>query len=162
MVGVLLTDDEGGEDNKIILVPSLSVDPRYKDIEHYDQLEKNTLDKITHFFKNYKTLETKKWVNVKGYRGRDEALRIYKESLLEDLGNESDDNDVNEVDNNDTQPDTPQVNNVSSNDIPNTQNNDTLNVENEIEVISDDDIQTIDDIDEEMKNAIIDLSNEDF
>ena len=88
IVGVLLTEDEKGEDHKIIAVPSSNVDSRYDCIKNYTELDSNILDKIAHFFKNYKTLDKKKWIKVTDYKDRDYALQVYKSSLLDD---ESDD-----------------------------------------------------------------------
>ena len=84
IVGVLLTEDEKGEDHKIIAVPSSKVDYRYDCINNYNELDRNILEKIMHFFKNYKTLDEKKWIKVSDYKDKDYALDIYKNSLLED------------------------------------------------------------------------------
>ncbi|MAF37123.1 inorganic pyrophosphatase [archaeon] len=82
IIGVLLTEDEEGEDNKVIVVPSKKVDPRYEDKNNYSDLDQSILDKINHFYLNYKTLEHKKWVKVHGYANRSKALDIYRKSLL--------------------------------------------------------------------------------
>lgn len=84
IVGVLLTEDEEGEDNKILAVPSNKVDPRYKDINNYTEIDTFMLDKIIHFYNNYKKLEKDRWINVKDYKDRDVALKIYLDSILND------------------------------------------------------------------------------
>ena len=68
IIGVLLTEDEKGNDEKIIAVPSHEVDISYNEINNYTDLDKVTLQKIKHFFTHYKDNETKKWVNVKEYK----------------------------------------------------------------------------------------------
>jgi inorganic pyrophosphatase len=80
IIGVLLTNDEKGDDEKIIMVPDDSVDTSYSEIDNYDQLPKITLSKIKHFFTHYKDNEQKKWVKVKGFKDKDYAMSIYENS----------------------------------------------------------------------------------
>ena len=124
IIGVLLTEDEKGEDHKIIAVPSNKVDPRYNSINNYNELDSNKLDKIVHFFKNYKTLDEKRWVKVTDYKDKDYALQIYKSSLLE----EDSDNDNSEQDNSDhdnsEQDNSEQDNSEQDNDENSDNNND--------------------------------------
>ena len=60
--GVLLTEDEKGADEKLLVVPYKGVDPSYEHIDDYTQLPKPTLSKIKHFFTHYKDNEEDKWV----------------------------------------------------------------------------------------------------
>jgi len=99
IVGVLLTEDEKGEDHKILAVPSSNVDPRYDNINNFTDLDSNLLEKISHFFKNYKTLEKKKWIKVSEYKDKDYALKIYKDSILSD-GEDDNSNDSKTIDDN--------------------------------------------------------------
>ena len=62
IIGVLLTEDEKGLDEKIIAVPSESVDSSYSDINDISNIPSVTLEKIEHFFTNYKKHEKKKRV----------------------------------------------------------------------------------------------------
>ena len=80
IIGVLLTKDEKGDDEKIIVVPSFPVDPNYTNINDLTDLPKWTQSKIKHFFKHYKDTESNKWVQVKGFEGREKAIEIYKNS----------------------------------------------------------------------------------
>ena len=57
IVGVLLMEDEGGEDEKLIAVPLDLADQRYDKVENYSDLPQITLDQIEHFFTHYKDLE---------------------------------------------------------------------------------------------------------
>ena len=77
IIGMLVTEDEKGMDEKILAVPSDSIDDTYKYIRNYDQLNVSTLNKIKHFFENYKILEDKKWVKVIGFEGRKKAIEVY-------------------------------------------------------------------------------------
>ena len=118
IIGVLLTEDEKGEDQKIIAVPSNKVDPRYNNINNFDDLDSNKLDKIVHFFKNYKTLDEKRWVKVTDYKDKDYALKIYKSSLLEEDSDNDDetDNDNSEQDNSEQNNDENSDNNTNDNE----------------------------------------------
>ena len=80
IIGVLLTTDEKGEDEKIIAVPSEGVDHNFSEINNYNDLPQWTLTKIKHFFEHYKDTENNKWVQVKDFKGREEAIKIYKQS----------------------------------------------------------------------------------
>ena len=81
IIGVLLTTDEKGKDEKIIAVPTANVDPNYADIAHYTDLPKWTLTKIKHFFEHYKDTEIDKWVIVDEFKGPQEAITLYHRSL---------------------------------------------------------------------------------
>jgi len=81
IIGVLLTSDEKGKDEKIIAVPATTVDPNYANITHYADLPKWTLTKIKHFFEHYKDTEIDKWVIVEDFKGPQEAIVLYHHSI---------------------------------------------------------------------------------
>jgi inorganic pyrophosphatase len=81
IIGALLTEDEKGQDEKIIVVPIDTIDKHFTDINNYTDLEQIYLDKIEHFFKHYKHLEKDKWVRVSGYVDATTAISIYHQSL---------------------------------------------------------------------------------
>tara|TARA_R110002074_G_scaffold317411_3_gene487880 strand:- start:3308 stop:3841 length:534 start_codon:yes stop_codon:yes gene_type:complete len=81
IVGVLLTIDEKGEDEKIIAVPAEDVDFSYKNINNYIDLGEMVINKIHHFFKHYKDNENEKWVKLNGFKNAEYAFNIYKKSL---------------------------------------------------------------------------------
>lgn len=72
-VGMLAMSDEAGEDAKLIAVPGDKLYPMYRDVKGVDDLPKELLDQIQHFFENYKTLEPNKWVKVDEWKGIDAA-----------------------------------------------------------------------------------------
>ena len=72
-VGVLMMSDEGGDDAKIIAVPTDKLTPLYHEIKTYEDLPKITLEQIKHFFELYKALEPGKWVKIRGWEGVDAA-----------------------------------------------------------------------------------------
>ncbi len=80
IIGVLLTQDEKGSDEKIMAVPAPSVDPNYSHIHEIHDIPKWTLSKIEHFFKHYKDTEPNKWVKVKGFYNREHAMKIYHQA----------------------------------------------------------------------------------
>jgi len=80
-VGVLLMEDEGGQDEKIIAVPSPKVSRRYEKVTDYSQLPTITLEQIQHFFEHYKDLEPGKWVKVVRWGDAAEARRLIQEAI---------------------------------------------------------------------------------
>ena len=66
-IGILKMTDESGVDGKILAVPSDKLSTRYREIKEYDQIEKETLSSISHFFEHYKDLENNKWVKIDGW-----------------------------------------------------------------------------------------------
>jgi inorganic pyrophosphatase len=63
-VGVLIMEDEAGQDEKIIAVPTSKLTQRYDGIENVEDLPDITLKQIEHFFAHYKDLEPTKWVKI--------------------------------------------------------------------------------------------------
>ena len=53
-VGVLLMDDDGGADEKIIAVPTTKLTRRYEKVASYKDLPSITIEQIEHFFAHYK------------------------------------------------------------------------------------------------------------
>ncbi len=80
-IGVLMMEDEAGQDEKILAVPSKSVTPFYDNINDYKDVPELMLHKISHFFEQYKALEPNKWVKVTGWEGADTAKRLIHEAV---------------------------------------------------------------------------------
>lgn len=81
VIGMLEMDDEAGGDTKVLAVPTAKIDPLYgvyKDIADVPDALKN---KMKHFFENYKTLEPGKWVKVRNWKGKKEALEEVKKGM---------------------------------------------------------------------------------
>ncbi|RRS31937.1 MAG: inorganic pyrophosphatase [Epsilonproteobacteria bacterium (ex Lamellibrachia satsuma)] len=85
LVGVLITEDENGGDEKLLAVPTTKTDPTYAKINDIDDLPEHTLNRIKNFFETYKMLEPNKWVKVSGFQDKkaaekilDKAIRNYK------------------------------------------------------------------------------------
>lgn len=80
-VGVLVMEDDGGHDEKIIAVPSPQISRRYAHIEDYTQLPEITLQQIHHFFDHYKDLEPGKWVNIDHWGDAAEAKQMITDAV---------------------------------------------------------------------------------
>jgi inorganic pyrophosphatase len=80
-IGVLLMEDDGGGDEKIIAVPSPKLTQRYANVFDYTQLPKIALDQVQHFFEHYKDLEPGKWVKLKGWGDAAAAKRMILEAI---------------------------------------------------------------------------------
>ena len=80
-VGVLIMEDNAGQDEKIIAVPSPELSKRYEQVSDYSDLPEITLQQIEHFFEHYKDLEPGKWVKIGGWQGVDTAKRLIVEAI---------------------------------------------------------------------------------
>ena len=80
-IGVMLMEDEGGGDEKIIAVPVPKLTKRYENVHNYTDLPQITLDQIQHFFEHYKDLEPGKWVKLKGWGDAAMAKKLIVEGI---------------------------------------------------------------------------------
>ncbi len=80
-VGVLIMEDDSGQDEKIIAVPSLHLTRRYERIKSFTDLPDITVQQIEHFFAHYKDLERNKWVKIKRWGDVDEARQLIVEGI---------------------------------------------------------------------------------
>ena len=80
VIGVLLTTDEKGKDEKIIAVPSNSVDISFKDINTLDDLGAMIKKRIYHFFEHYKDIDDNKWVKIDDFKDVSVAKLIVHQS----------------------------------------------------------------------------------
>jgi inorganic pyrophosphatase len=80
-IGVLIMEDEEGQDSKIIAVPNEKIDYDYSKYTEIDQLDNRVRDKIKHFFEHYKELEKGKFVKVTGWENSKKAESIISEGI---------------------------------------------------------------------------------
>jgi inorganic pyrophosphatase len=80
-IGVLIMEDDGGQDEKVIAVPSSGVSARFEGIHNYTDLPEITLQQIQHFFEHYKDLEPGKWVKIGDWRNADHAKTMILEAI---------------------------------------------------------------------------------
>lgn len=81
IIGMLATSDEEGEDAKLIAVPKAKVDPAFAHVESTADLPEYLMNKIKHFYENYKTIEPGKWVKVTGFVSKEEAIKEVEEGI---------------------------------------------------------------------------------
>ena len=80
-IGVLMMEDESGQDEKIIAVPGEKLTKRYAHVHDVTDLPQITVDQVKHFFEHYKDLEPGNWVEVTGVEGADAAKKLITESI---------------------------------------------------------------------------------
>lgn len=80
-IGVMLMEDNSGQDEKIIAVPSAHLTKRYDNVDDYCDMPEITLQQIEHFFEHYKDLEPGKWVKLGGWQGKDKAKQFILEAI---------------------------------------------------------------------------------
>jgi inorganic pyrophosphatase len=80
-VGVLVMEDDGGQDEKIIAVPSSKLTQRYDRVANYTDLPEITIKQIEHFFEHYKDLEPGKWAKIIRWGDAQEARRLIVEAI---------------------------------------------------------------------------------
>lgn len=80
-IGVLLMEDEGGVDEKILMVPVTQLNPYYSNIKTVDDLPDILRQQIAHFFEHYKDLEAGKWVKIRSWGSAEQAAELIEEGL---------------------------------------------------------------------------------
>jgi len=80
-IGVLMMQDEAGQDEKIIAVPSTRLTRRYEKVREYGDLPEITLEQIQHFFEHYKDLEPDKWVHFEKWGGAEAARELIRQAI---------------------------------------------------------------------------------
>lgn len=80
-IGVMIMEDDGGKDEKILAVPVPKLTRRYDKVHNYTDLPEITLKQIEHFFEHYKDLEPGKWVKMGGWQDVDVAKKLIVEAI---------------------------------------------------------------------------------
>ena len=80
-IGILITEDEKGEDSKIITVPSTMVDPTTSGVNDIEEINPGLRSRIEHFFLHHKDLEKGKFVKIIGWKNRAHAYDTITESM---------------------------------------------------------------------------------
>ena len=78
-IGVLVMEDEKGEDPKILAVPIS--DPRFDGFEDIKDVHPHRLKEIQEFFETYKRLEPHKWVKFKVWKNSEEAKKTIEYAM---------------------------------------------------------------------------------
>jgi len=80
-IGVLLMEDDGGEDEKILAVPVSKLTRVYDDIRTIADMPAIETERVKHFFTHYKDLEPGKWAKIRGIGDVDEARKVILDSI---------------------------------------------------------------------------------
>ncbi len=80
-IGVLIMEDNAGQDEKIIAVPSHRLTKKYDHITEFSDMPEITRLQVEHFFEHYKDLEPGKWVKIGDWHGADEAKKLVSQSI---------------------------------------------------------------------------------
>ena len=80
-IGVLIMEDNAGQDEKIIAVPSRATTKRYDHVENYSDLPDITMQQVEHFFEHYKDLEPGKWVKIGDWHPAETAKQLILEAI---------------------------------------------------------------------------------
>ncbi|MCO5161960.1 MAG: inorganic diphosphatase [Mesorhizobium sp.] len=80
-IGVLIMEDNAGQDEKVIAVPMPKLTRRYEKILNYTDLPEITLQQVEHFFSHYKDLEPGKWVKIGGWHDAARARQMIAEGI---------------------------------------------------------------------------------
>ncbi|GHD17768.1 inorganic diphosphatase [Tianweitania populi] len=80
-IGVLIMEDNAGEDEKVIAVPSPKLTRRYENVHDYTDLPEITRQQIEHFFTHYKDLEPGKWVKIGGWHDAARARQMIVQAI---------------------------------------------------------------------------------
>jgi len=80
-VGVLIMEDNAGQDEKILAVPAHRLTQRYDHVKNYSDLPDITVQQVQHFFEHYKDLEPGKWVKIGDWLGADRARDLITEAI---------------------------------------------------------------------------------
>lgn len=80
-LGVILTEDQDGEDNKIIAVPDNRVDPEFSNNTTISDIPLQFRKKLEYFVNHHKDLEEGKFVRLTGWGGKELATKMIQKSI---------------------------------------------------------------------------------
>lgn len=80
-VGVMIMEDEAGEDDKIMAVPHDALHPYYTNVASFRDLPEILIQQVEHFFAHYKDLERGKWAKIVRWGEAGEAYKVIEQSI---------------------------------------------------------------------------------
>src|SRR6187200_235701 len=80
-IGVLSTEDQDGQDSKIIAIPIPKIDPNFSSIIDLNDIQEYTLNQLKHFIEHHKELEEGKYVKVKGFEDNKVAKKRSSDAI---------------------------------------------------------------------------------
>ncbi len=82
VIGGLQTEDEEGNDAKLIAVPKGKIDPMFAKVDTLNDVPEAWKNKIKHFYENYKSIEPGKWVKVTDWMSKEDAVKTVEECVV--------------------------------------------------------------------------------
>ncbi len=79
-IGVLMMEDDSGQDEKIIAVPSAKIDSSFGKIQNIEDIDILLRKRISNFFEHYKDLEPGKWVKIYDFEPVEKAIEIINQA----------------------------------------------------------------------------------
>ena len=80
-LGVILTEDQDGDDNKIIAVPDSRIGPEFVNLTTLSDIPIQFRKKLEYFVNHHKDLEEGKFVRLTSWGDKDLATKIIQESI---------------------------------------------------------------------------------
>ena len=80
-IAVILTEDQGGPDPKIIAAPIDKIDPSLSSVSDLKGIPNHVYAKLEHFVLHHKDLEKGKYVKIIGWRDKEFAKEIISEAI---------------------------------------------------------------------------------
>lgn len=80
-LGVVLTEDQDGDDNKIIAVPDSRISPEFANFKTLSDIPIHLRKKVEYFVKHHKDLEEGKFVQLTGWGDKDLATKMIQKSI---------------------------------------------------------------------------------
>lgn len=80
-IGVLLTEDEDGNDSKIIAIPTTETDLTNSTFTNLIDIPSSTINKIEHFILHQKDLVEEKHIRIKGWQDKSFSKRLIVEAI---------------------------------------------------------------------------------
>jgi len=81
-IGILMMEDEAGQDEKLLMVPVTDLKPYYANVANYTDVPEILRRQIEHFFEHYKDLEEGKWVKTLGWQDEKAAAKAIEKAAL--------------------------------------------------------------------------------
>jgi inorganic pyrophosphatase len=79
--GVLVMEDDGGMDEKILAVPQHKLTAMYDKIHDVPDMQEIQVERVKHFFTHYKDLEPGKWAKISHVGNAAEARQVIVDSI---------------------------------------------------------------------------------
>ena len=84
VLGMLVTEDEKGFDQKVIAIPHEKIDKSLSHLNDIDDVNESQLKLIKDFFAHYKANEAGKWVKVYNYENAEKTMEFIEEKMLKE------------------------------------------------------------------------------